>query len=280
LLLAWWAAQQRTRHAGERDGDGQQEDAEVGRALKSLLNKLTLERFAALSQQIMAVPMTKPEHVQLLIKEIFEKATTQHQYIDMYANLCVLLHGHLTANPVGDASKFSFKRLLLNECQASFERNLGKSDHLLKGLDDPEEKRLQEFRHKSRMLGNMKLIGALLVRKMLAGKVFLAILAELLSGAPSPEALESVAALLTVAGAMFDTRDWAHHATLEGVFDQLQSIIKKPSCNPRVGCLLKDVLDLRARRWQGRRCGQSEAPSTLKEVVFRQAAEEGLVRYY
>ncbi|CAK0819149.1 unnamed protein product [Prorocentrum cordatum] len=85
----------------------------------------------------------------------------------------------------------------------------------------------------------MKLIGALLVRRMLAGKVFLAILAELVH-APTQEAMESAAALLTVAGGFFDTRDleWTHHACLDDMFSQLRSVAGRPSCSARTRCLL------------------------------------------
>jgi len=125
------------------------------------------------------------------------------------------------------------------------------------------------------MLGNMKLIGALLVRRMLAGKVFLAILAEFV-GNPTPEAMECAAALLTVTGAFFDTQDWAHYQRLDTIFVQLQSIAKQSSCAPRIRCLLQDVLDLRASEWKGRQPGRAVAPATLKEVSFQQAVDLGL----
>ncbi|CAK0862454.1 unnamed protein product [Prorocentrum cordatum] len=219
--------------------------------------------------------MSTTTHVEMLIKEVFEKATSQHHYIDMYADLCVLLSEYFALNPVGNDPKFSFKRLLLHECQGSFERNLKAPD--LSGLDDPEERQLREFRHKRRVLGNIKLIGALLVRKMLAGKVFLAILAEFV-GTPTSEAMECTAALLTVAGASFDTQDWAHHGRLDAIFAQLRSIARQPSCAPRTRCLLQDVFDLRASGWQARaQHGRAAAPSTLQEVGILQAVDLGLL---
>jgi len=238
--------------------------------LKSLLNKLTLEKFEDLSAQILRVPMQTAAHVELLITEVFEKAITQHHFIDMYADLCTLLHEHFAASPVGNDPKFNFKKLLLNECQHSFERNLEPP----KGLDllDAEERTLREFRYKHRMMGNIKFIGALLVRRMLAGKVLLAILNELIHD-PTPEALESVAALLTATGPVFDSPDWAFHAALEAVFAEVRSLVKKASCDQRSRCLLKDVLDLRTGGWKARRRLQ-DAPATLKEVSDRKAAEE------
>ena len=42
------------------------------------------------------------KHVEILIQEVFEKATTQHHFIDMYADLCTLCHEHFAEHPIGD----------------------------------------------------------------------------------------------------------------------------------------------------------------------------------
>lgn len=265
-----WAAHQRARRSGAGGGE-QQDDAEIARALKSKLNKLTLEKFEELSNQIMCVPMRTTTHVECLITEVFEKAITQHHFIDMYADLCSLLHEHFIASPVGNDPKFSFKKLLLNECQKSFERNLEPPQGLAEL--DQEERTLMEFRYKHRMIGNIKFIGALLVRKMLAGKVLLAILQELTSE-PTPEALESLAALLTATGPVFDSAEWAFRGGLEAIFAEVSAIIQKPTCEPRSRCLLKDVLDFRSRGWKQSRRPTQEAPKTLREVSEKQALEQ------
>jgi hypothetical protein len=236
-----------------------------------LLNKLTREKFHELSKQIMAVPMRAASHVELLVKEIFEKAISQHHFVDMYADLCVLLHVHFSKNPVGDDARFQFTRLLLNECQASFQNQSTSSKLDAKTKEDAEERTLREFRYKRQVLGNMKLIGALLVRKMLPGKVFIAILAELISDQPTPEASECTAVLLSVAGSAFDREDWANYEALTYVFARLEFIAKSRSCDSRTRCLLLDVLELRVRGWKpGLRAGH-EAQGRLKDVPGRRA---------
>jgi translation initiation factor 4G len=102
-----------------------------------------------------------------------------------------------------------------------------------------------EIRYKTRMLGNIRFVGALLARHMLAGKVLVAILEELITD-PSPEALETTAALLTVTGPVFDTPEWAHIEDLEEIFAEVKVISQSKSTSQRVKCLLQDVLDLRA----------------------------------
>lgn len=226
------------------------------------MNKLTLEKFASLSQQLLECGISSSEHLVVLIHEVFEKATIQHHFIDMYADLCVLLHEHFTANPLD--KQLTFKRLLLDECQSSFERLLAPPE----ALDQlsPEERRSAEVSYKTHMLGNIKLVGGLLARGMLAAKVGIAILEELLSN-PTPEALESVAALLTAMGSSADRPEWPQKKALNVIFDQLAAIVKNKSCQTRERCLLKDLLDLRRNGWVDKRPKKLERAMTLAQVA-------------
>lgn len=219
---------------------------------------------------------TKP-HMELLISEVFEKATTQHPFIEMYTDLCVLLNEHFLANPVGGDDPMSFKTLLLNECQASFERNMAPPV----GLDklDEDDRVVAEFKYKNQKIGNIKFIGALLGRKMIASKVFLTIIDQLLEEKHNvDDALESASTLLTIAGPLFDVKDWPQYARLNAHFMQLGAIVAKSACAPRTKCLLKDVLDMRAKGWRDHRLKQVETPTTLKEIHDKAAEADGGVQ--
>ncbi|CAE7244432.1 unnamed protein product [Symbiodinium natans] len=276
-----WAAQQRKLKQSEVSQDP---CSQVARTIKCILNKLTLEKFASLSQQLLECGLRTSTDVEVLIHEVFEKATTQHHFIDMYADLCVLLHEHFTAHPFEDCSgkvdgrKMTFKRLLLDECQLSFERLLSPPEGL--ELLPAEERTAAEVRYKTSMLGNIRLVGGLLSRGMLASRVGIAILEELLSN-PTPEALESVAAMLTVLGPTADNKEWPHHTALKAVFDQISTIIKAKTCPARERFLLKDLLDLRAARWVDKRPKKIERAMTLAQVADSAAGrkvEERLIR--
>jgi translation initiation factor 4G len=123
------------------------------------------------------------------------------------------------------------------------------------------------------MLGNIRFVGALLARNMLASKVLLAILEELLAE-PTPEALESLAVLLVQIGPIFDTPQWTYHAALKGYFDQVKAIIAKDDCPNRIRCLLQDVLDLRASSWEDRKPKRVEGPMKLNDVAKKAAADQ------
>jgi hypothetical protein len=271
---SWQVRQQNRRTSQEATEQGSMSDEEVVRTMKSILNKLTIEKFQRLSRQLIQCGIRTTSHLEILIFEVFEKATTQHHFIDMYADLCTALQSHFSEAPVNDNPKMNFKKVLLNACQASFEKHLAPPVHLDRLEDD--EQLAAERRYKMRMLGNIRFVGALLTRKMLATKVMFAIIEELL-GDPTPEALESLAALLNVVGPTFDFPEWPHRILLVAVFDRLRKIIKQADVKPRVCCLLQDVLDLRANGWEDRKPKKVEAPSTLAQVAKKREAEEAAV---
>lgn len=266
-----WMAQQRSRRTTSDNMVEEKSDEEVLRTMKSILNKLTIEKFSVLSQKLISCGVRTTMHLETLINEVFEKATTQHHFINMYADLCTLLNAHFVEHPITDDTKMTFKRILLNGCQAFFERHL-KPPADLDTLGE-EDRTALERKYKTRMLGNIKFVGALLVRQMLASKVMFAILEELLRE-PLPETLESAAALLTIIGPKFDNPEWPLHAVIVSMFGRVTELSKMPSVNCRVRCLLKDVLELRSSKWQDRKPKQTEGPTTLKAVADSQAAEE------
>ena len=58
---------------------------------KSILNKMTKEKFTKLSNQMLELPIGSAQVLETLIKTIFDKAMEEPNFGDMYADLCVLL---------------------------------------------------------------------------------------------------------------------------------------------------------------------------------------------
>lgn len=268
-----WVAQQK---AQKTDGgeDGTPSDMAVVRSMKSILNKLTVEKFSSLYQQLIGCGIHKTEHIEILMREVFEKATTQHHFIPMYTTLCVQLHEWFVEVGIGadDKGGGNFKRILLNECQLSFEQNLKPLDNLT-NLSD-EERKEAELLHKTRMLGNIRFVGTLLEKKMLASRILVAVVHELLAD-PTPASLECLAVFLNVVGPAFDRSDWAHHGALRSAFDSVKMQTKRKDIPSRIKCLLQDVLDYRANGWVDIRKATKriEGPTTL-DAVHKKAEEE------
>merc|ERR1712224_501469 len=138
----------------------------------------------------------------------------------------------------------------MGECQQSFERFLKPAEGPSRQDLSYEEKYEEESRLKTRMLGNMRFVGELLVRRLLAGKVFIAIADELLSTGGEAE-LESLAALLTVVGPRFEQAHSVYAGPLKETFASLRNKTKDASVPLRVRCVLQDLLD--APRGAGRK---------------------------
>mmetsp|Transcript_147129 Transcript_147129/g.274030 ORF Transcript_147129/g.274030 Transcript_147129/m.274030 type:complete len:788 (+) Transcript_147129:72-2435(+) len=254
-----WAAALRARREKAEQGSEESHE-EIVRKMKSILNKLTIEKFPTLSKQLISCGIRSHSHLEALIHEICEKATFQHHFVNMYADLCSVLQAHFANSD----KTMNFKKILLNACQASFEKHLTPPASLKVLVG--EELAAAEQLYKVQMIGNIKFVGALIVRKMLAIKVMFAIIEELLSDSTS-EALESLAALLTVVGPSFDHPEFPQQCLLSAIFDQVEARTKDPCLKNRVRCLLKDVLELRAMGWQDRKPKKMEGPSTLDEVA-------------
>ena len=95
----------------------------IERLMRGILNKLTVEKFDALSEKLLNCGITKKTHIESLTLMIFEKATRQHHFISMYVDLCVRIDQWCKKSKILDAEKKeSFKRILLDQCQTSFEK--------------------------------------------------------------------------------------------------------------------------------------------------------------
>jgi len=230
------------------------DDEKVARAARGILNKLTVEKFDTLHEQLATCGVNTPAQLALLMREIFEKATEQHTFIGLYADLCLRLESDPRLAPaVGGChgQPSGFRRLLLEQCQAAFEKLFEPGS---KGPNpaqlDLEQREELAARHKRQALGNVKFVGHLLLRGMLSSRLLVECADALLASRKScPEALEALAALLTVTGAKFDRPDWRCYARLEAVFRAVSHLAQDRGVAPRLRFLLTDVLDRRKIGW-------------------------------
>jgi hypothetical protein len=255
-----WASKQRDTEA-RKDSD-----QVVHRKVKAILNKLTIEKFDSLYLQLLESGIETKAHIENLMREVFEKATTQHHFIEMYTGLCIKLNEWLTGRGICDSQE-SFKRILLNQCQDSFEKYLKPPESLdqLSG-DEQYEARVK---YKTKMLGNMKFVGHLLITRVLSSKIIFQCADELFHYS-SDETLETLCVFLTVIGPSFDNKEWKCFDALNTVvFGRVEELCKSTSnVAPRIRCLLKDVLELRAQSWSSahKMSNEPEGPMRMSEV--------------
>jgi translation initiation factor 4G len=220
------------------------------RQVKSILNKLTRESFEKLYSQLLdCFPKEEDpalqEVISVVAQEVFAKATMQHSYVEMYADVCAKLSEDLKSQGV----EKRFRHALLDQCQKSFNLHLDPPPVRRDlGCDEQFEERV---RYKTKMLGTVRLIGQLLRRKMLATRIIFHCADELISIA-SPEAVETLCAFLETIGSTFDTPQWQGHARLEGIFMRIEVFLEDPAQCPRNRCLVRDILDKRKNNWRDR----------------------------
>lgn len=113
--------------ARNREADDEVE-AKV-KKVRSLLNKLTLEKFNKIYDQIKAIEVSSPEVLDGIVAEVFQKALSESNFAGMYADLCSRLSkenfkltGSMADAPESEKQKLNFRRLLLSNCQLEFDR--------------------------------------------------------------------------------------------------------------------------------------------------------------
>lgn len=252
------------------------EDEEFVREMRMTLNKLTVEKFDALSDKIIQqiAGSTRPNRgVPTLMQLVFEKATTEHHFINMYVDLCVKLHSWFTQSERVTTMELQsdFRRILLNQCQTSFEAYLEPPEGF-EGLRGTELYEAQ-VKYKTKMLGNIRLVGQLVRHGMLAPKIALAVALELAREDPivREERLETLAVFLETVGPTLDDPNWPKHTEFAAIFGQIKRVVVDSSICCRIRCLLQDVLDLRRSGWQTRKLRdlEREMPSTIAEVHLK-----------
>lgn len=115
----------------------------VQRKVKALLNKLTLEKFDSISNQILewankSVSEQDGRTLRQVIQLIFEKATDEAAWSEMYARLCRKLMDEVSPDVKDENLVTSdgepvvggllFRKYLLNRCQEDFERGWAQRD--------------------------------------------------------------------------------------------------------------------------------------------------------
>ncbi|KAI0079837.1 hypothetical protein K474DRAFT_1658664 [Panus rudis PR-1116 ss-1] len=280
----------------------------VERKVKALLNKLTMERFDSISDQIIewANKSEKEKDGRTLIqviKLVFEKATDEATWSEMYARLCRKMMEQISSKVQDDGIRNAegkpiaggqlFRKYLLNRCQEDFERGWAAKDATAaaaatKASEDQAAKAAAEKdpsgesalysdeyyaaqKAKRQGLGLVKFIGELFKLQMLTERIMHECIKKLLSNVDNPEEeeIESLCKLMTTVGQLLDTPKARAH--MDVYFTRMKELAKSPNVNSRMTFMLLDLIELRERKWVPR--NQVAAPTTIA-AVHEQAAKE------
>ena len=270
------------------------EDVRVGRKIFAVLNKLTIEKFAKLSDQLFTeCGISKPTHIVTLVKYLFQKATMQHHFIPMYADLCTRCLAWLASDAAPDelvksigpgertsAAADIFRRVLLERCQAAFYSYFLTHESSTPEPMDEEER----LKHRLSMLGTVKFVAQLLERRLMTRAVFRNCLEILLNpDERTDDHIECACVFLTEIGKLFEESATqgpdAYSKSLQDAMDELTEIAEEESTSARIKFLVMNLVDLRDNKYVVKViAGQPAGPTKIAEVHKQAAKEEQIVR--
>uniref|UniRef100_A0AAX7VK32 Eukaryotic translation initiation factor 4 gamma, 1a n=1 Tax=Astatotilapia calliptera TaxID=8154 RepID=A0AAX7VK32_ASTCA len=266
----------------EEEDPEQAKTRELFKRLRSILNKLTPQKFQELMKQVTELTIDTEERLKGAIDLIFEKAISEPNFSVAYANMCRCLMGLKVPTSDKPGVFVNFRKLLLNRCQKEFEKDqdddeiFEKKQKELEAAKDGEERErfrveLEEARDKARRrsLGNIKFIGELFKLKMLTEPIMHDCVVKLLKN-HDEESLECLCRLLSTIGKDLDFEK--AKPRMDQYFNQMDKIIKERKTSSRIRFMLQDVLDLRRNNWVPRRGDQG--PKTIDQIHKEAEMEE------
>ena len=198
------------------------------RAIKSLLNKLTPEKFETIADKIGAVDTASPVTLQGLATQILDKAVAEPTFCPVYARL--------SARLCGNTGTRDLRGLLVHGCRDRLEH-----------VDEEDVKRRKSS------LGLMHAIAALLGQRLLSAKAVHECLRDLMAKSH----VECLARLLRLTGAQLrGTGGYVKH---------IGELSRTPELESRLRFLMREILELRDNNWQERHA--VEGPKELSSVT-------------
>ncbi|XP_012530181.1 eukaryotic translation initiation factor 4 gamma 3 isoform X2 [Monomorium pharaonis] len=245
--------------------------------VRSVLNKLTPQKFDTLVEQVRHLPIDTQERLQGVINLVFEKAVDEPSFSVEYALLCKQLALMEVAGSDTQDSSISFKKLIITRCQKEFEKNPIDDvarNRKLKEIDecnDPERKKElqlaleeEERRIRIKSVGNIRFIGELYKQQILTTKIMHRCIRHLLEQ-NDEDNLECLCKLLTTIGKDLELKGPAEE--MQEYFNKMQEIVARKGqskISSRIRFMLQDVIDLRANRWIPRR--NENNPKTIDQI--------------
>mmetsp|Transcript_22779 Transcript_22779/g.58094 ORF Transcript_22779/g.58094 Transcript_22779/m.58094 type:complete len:727 (-) Transcript_22779:306-2486(-) len=235
---------------------------EIERRVRSLLNKICPDNLKTIVERLALIELHTAEELEFVIRIIFSKALAEPHYCETYADMVFALRTRYPEfQPEHEGEKAqTFTRVLLNTCQNEFESlpstfEATAEERLRCSAD---ELRLEMKRRKDKMLANMKFIGNLFLRQLLAVKVIGQVVHDLIGikeTLPEEHMIECVCELLEAIGYTLDST--SHGKQLMTQFSARLIDLKrmvdangKSAFEKRIQFKIQDLLDLRSKNWE------------------------------
>jgi translation initiation factor 4G len=238
----------------------------VDRKVRSLLNKLSMEKFDSISDQIITWA-NKSENEKdgrtliQVIRLVFDKATDSDEaaWSEMYAGLCWMMMVTISPEVQDDGIRNTdgkpiaggqlVRKHLLNRCQEDFERGWFAKETTATAVAAANNKKGEENLYsdqycaaqkaKRQGLGLIKFIGELFKFQMLTERVMHGCVKKLLGNVENPEEeeIESLCQLLRTVGQQLDVPKARAH--MDVYFARMKELRKDLNVSPRMQFMLQ-----------------------------------------
>nr|KAF7435190.1 hypothetical protein H0235_003381 [Vespula pensylvanica] len=265
--------------------DLSEEDAKTEalyKRVRSVLNKLTPQKFNTLIDQVRSLTIDTQERLQGVINLVFEKAVDEPSFSVAYALMCKELammeaSGGDKSGGKQAESSVTFRKLIISRCQKEFEKNpideVSRASKIkeIEECNDPEKKKdlqlqleEEERRIRIKSVGNIRFIGELYKQGMLTTGIMHRCINHLLDQ-NDEDSLECLCKLLTTVGKDLESKGKSEE--MQEYFSKMQDIVGRRGhgkISSRIRFMLQDVIDLRANKWIPRR--DDSNPKTIDQI--------------
>eukprot|EP00922_Rhytidocystis_sp_ex-Travisia-forbesii_P014844 GHVS01022199.1.p1 GENE.GHVS01022199.1~~GHVS01022199.1.p1 ORF type:complete len:796 (-),score=211.80 GHVS01022199.1:263-2539(-) len=236
------------------------------RKAQCLLNKLTIENFSRITQQLgeLTAELRGEAEVRLMVDLVLDKACLEPDWSEMYADVCQVLKWRsaiqqsrgMAVPPPADAAAARrpwFGTALVEKIREELSRlptSLTLPSEQTVDLSK-EEVALKTKKLKTRTMGVVKLIGELFYRKMLSGKTLNLLATHLVFSAEYPEDhfVEFLCNLASTVGYYMDETGGSSKLQLDTWMGRLMELQKSKKYSKRVCCVIQDLGDCRKAKW-------------------------------
>lgn len=223
----------------------------IVRKVKGILNRITLEKFDSLSQQLVGLVGQDEAVLAMVLPLVFEKGCTEEAFGAMYSRLCTSLFAAVAPG----------QRTLLSSALLQLAREIVyDADEVTEALSEIPS---ALAKYQARRISSIRFLGQLFLENLLAATNMLEIIDTLshrCCGDATPDSatnIELLCKLLTHVGQRLDTT-WKD--VVEPYYSLLQSIA--PHHSGRAQVLIQNLLELRTvQKWVPRR--EEEKPKRI-----------------
>ena len=237
------------------------EEEKVYKAIKGLLNKLTLEKFDKLYGELLNSGINNVSLMRGLVVLVYDKAVLEPTFIKMYAQMCKRLAADLPKFEDEDG-ELPFVDVLVGKCRSEFEQ-MGQEPEREGLADLPKDEQEQKLRKMGlRTLGNVEFIGELFKCSMVGTDDVRMSIDKLMSEvAGDQDRIHPLCKLMEGVGKLLEEQD---KEAMDGYFAALQDLANGGTLNSRYKFMIMDLVDVRAKGWKARR--EVAGPKVLEDI--------------